>query len=146
MGNDENKVKWLKILLWFGALYHVLFALVGILGKEHIVTLAKVFYGFNLTMTPQVAWILNPLAAYMLAFGLFLGVAATDPLKYKNVIYAALIFIVVRVIQRVFFLVSASNSFIAGDTTKNIVDISSVVLYALVLFIVLKNATYNCKS
>lgn len=144
MSGENNKVKWLKILLWFGAFYHVVFALIGILGKQYAVTLAKVFYGFNLTMTPEVAWILNPLAAYMLAFGLFLGVAATDPLKYKGVINAALIFIVIRVIQRVFFLVTASGEFVAADPTKNVVDICSVVLYGLALFLVLKKVTCKC--
>ena len=82
----EYSHKWLKGLLWFGAAYHVLLGLLGIFAKNSVVTFAKMFYNFNLTLDPQTYWILNPLAAYMLVFGLFMAVAATDPAKYKNVI------------------------------------------------------------
>ena len=134
MVKNNNSVKWLKGLLWLGFVYHVIISFLGMFAKDTVVTLAKVFYGFNLEITPQVLWILNPFGAYVLAFGAFMALLATDPVKYKKVIYVIPAFIAFRVIQRLYFIFVAPSGFMVGDPTKNLIDIALVVIYGGLVF------------
>ena len=38
-----------------------------------------------------------------LVFGLFMALAARDPVKFKNVIYVGVVLFAIRVLQRIFF-------------------------------------------
>lgn len=141
MEADQKKVKVLKVLLWLGAAYHIPFPLVAMFCKNCVPAMAHQSYGFNITMTPQVAWLLNPLATYMLAFGLFLAVAATDPVKYKKLICAALLVLLIRIIQRALFLSTGSGEYISGNSAKIIFDLCICVLYWLALLVMTKKTT-----
>ena len=111
------------ILIWVG-LYHILLGFFGIVAKDIAVSFAKWFFNFNLTMTQEIAWILNPFAAYVFIYGVFLVIAATDPVKYKNIIFAAVGLIAVRVIQRIiFFMFSPGGLIINADPVRNMLAI-----------------------
>lgn len=101
--------KTLRTILYIVAAYHILLGLIGIFFKDYAVWAAKNFFSFNLTMDPQVYWVLNPFAAYVLIFGIFMALAATDPVKYKNIIYAGILLFAVRIIQRLIFAFSATE-------------------------------------
>jgi hypothetical protein len=141
MEPDQKKVKILKVLLWMGAAYHIPFPLVAMFCKGCIPAMASQFYGFNITMTPQIAWLLNPLATYMLGFGMLLAVTATDPVKYKNFIGIALLVLLVRIIQRALFMTTASGEYISGDSAKILFDFVGCVAYWLALLVMTKMTT-----
>ncbi len=134
MANNQNK--WLKGLLWWGAAFHIILGLIGLFAKEAVITIAKSFYNFNLVLDPQTYWLLNPLASYMLVFGLFLAVAATDPQKYKSIIYVALFLILVRTIERLIFMIISPQDLVSTlDPMNMVLDIVLTAIYGLLLFI-----------
>ena len=132
----ENSNKWLKGLLWWGAAFHIILGLIGLFAKGAVVSIAKTFYNFNLNLDPQTYWLLNPLASYMLVFGLFMAVAASDPQKYKNIINVALFLILIRTIERLIFMVVSPESLVnAIDPVRMSLDIGLTALYGILLFV-----------
>ncbi len=131
--------KTLTILLWFVAAYHILLGLLGIFAKETAVFIANNFFNFNLTLTEEMLWVINPFATYLLFFGVFMAVAAMNPKKYKNVIYAGVGLFAVRVIQRIIFVTSASEGLISNiDPVRNIIAIVVVAVIGLSMFFLTK--------
>ena len=132
----ENSNNWLKGLLWWGAAFHIILGLIGLFAKGTVVLIAKSFYNFNLNLDPQTYWLLNPLASYMLVFGLFLAVSATDPQKYKNVIYVALFLILIRTVERIIFMVVSPESLVNSiDPVRMALDVGLTALYGILLFV-----------
>lgn len=126
----------LKGLLWWLAIFHVGLGLLGIFAKETAVFLAGRFFNFNLELTPQMHWVLNPFAAYLLAFGVFMAIAALDPLKYRNIIYAGVGLLALRVIQRAVFVLSAPNELRASTSlSSNVFTIVVVSTIAVTVFL-----------
>ncbi|MDO8659828.1 MAG: hypothetical protein Q7K54_04500 [Candidatus Parcubacteria bacterium] len=121
--------KTLSIILSFVAFYHIIIGLIGIFFKDYAVWAAKTFFSFNLTMSPQIEWILNPFAAYILIFGVFMAVAATNPEKYKNIIMVGVVLFAIRIIQRLIFIFSASDALKSiASSTQNIIHIIIVAI------------------
>lgn len=126
--------KILKGLLWWQVIFHAGLGLLGIFAKQTAVFLAAKFFNFNLDLTPQMYWVINPFAAYVLAFGGFMAIAATDPKRYKSVIYIGAGILAVRVLQRITFLITATDDLIADASRSAIVSIIVVVsVFALAL-------------
>jgi len=137
----RNEYKSLKILLWIIAVYHIVLGLLGIFAKDLAVTLAKNFFNFNLTLTNQIYWVINPLAAYILVFGIFMALAAKDPVKYKNVIYVGVILFAVRVIQRLVFFVSAPEGLVSNtNPSRNIIMLVVAAAIGIAMFVMAKKA------
>jgi len=135
----SNKHQSLKILLWIVAVYHIGLGLLGIFAKDFAVTLAKNFFNFNLTLTDQTYWIINPLAAYILIFGVFMALAAKDPVKYKNVIYVGVVLFAIRVLQRVVFFVTAPEGLVSNiDPIRNIIMLVVVAIIGIAMFVMAK--------
>ncbi|MEK6828151.1 MAG: hypothetical protein AABX78_02270 [Nanoarchaeota archaeon] len=132
----EKSIKWLKGLLWLVAIYHILLGLVGIFFKDLAASLAGAFFNFNLTLTPEVYWILNPFAAYVLIFGIFMALAATDPAKYKTVILIGVGLFAIRIIQRIIFLLIAPEGLVKNiDPVRNMLALAIVTVIGLSIFI-----------
>jgi len=132
MASDKS----LKVLLWIAAVYHIILGLLGVFAKDAAVTLANVAFNFNLTLNNEMLWVINPFAAYLLVFGVFMAVAATDPKKYKNIIYAGVGLFALRVIQRIIFVVSAPEGLISSvDPIRNTVAIAVVAVMGLSMFL-----------
>ena len=135
----EYSHKWLKGLLWFVAMYHIALGLLGIFFKESAVFVAKSFFNFNLTLTPEIYWTLNPFAAYLLIFGVFMALAATDPVKYKNIIFIGVALFAVRVVQRVVFFFAAPEGLISNmDPVRNILVLVVVSAIGLSMYLLAK--------
>jgi len=135
----SNKHKAFKVLLWFVAIYHILIGSLGVFAKGTVVAVANNFFNFNLTATDQVLWIINPFATYLLFFGVFMGVAATNPEKYRNLIYAGVGLFAVRVIQRIIFVIDAPEGLIVNaDPIRNIIFIAVVASLGSLMFILAK--------
>ena len=89
--------------------------------------LAEQFFNFKLELTPQMFWVINPFAAYLLAFGGFMAIAATDPKQHKSVIYIGAGLLAVRVVQRAIFVITAPDALLADASRSSIVLIIAVV-------------------
>lgn len=132
--------KALQLILYLVAAYHILLGLVGIFFKGYAVEAAKLFFSFNLTLTPEIYWILNPFAAYVLFFGIFMVVAATDPLKYRNIIYVGVGLFALRIIQRLFFAFTASADLISVvNPAQNILHIVVVAILGVAMLGMVKS-------
>ena len=77
--------KALKVLLWWLVVFHGGLGLLGIFAKGSAETLAEQFFNFELELSPQTYWILNPFAAYLLAFSGFTAIAASNPRKKRAI-------------------------------------------------------------
>ena len=123
----SGATKWLRIVLGVGAVYHILLGLALILFKSHVAEMARLFFRFNLAPTPEIMWIANPFAAYMLAFGLMLGVTASDPARYRPMVFVAVVLFALRGIQRMMFLACGDSALKAlANPTQNIVHLAVV--------------------
>ncbi len=128
--------KTLKILLWIAAVYHILLGLLGVFAKETAVFIANSFFNFNLTLNDEMLWIINPFSAYLLFFGVFMAVAATDPKKYRNIIYAGVGLFALRIVQRIIFLVSAPVALVYSvDPLRNIIAIAVVAVMGIWMYV-----------
>ena len=83
----ERSEKVLKGLLWWLVVFHAALGLLGLFAKESAVFLAEKFFNFQLELTPQMYWVLNPFAAYLFAFAGFMAIAARDPKRNSSLIY-----------------------------------------------------------
>jgi len=83
----ERSEKILKGLLWWLVVFHAALGLLGLFAKESAVFLAEKFFNFQLELTPQMYWVLNPFAAYLFAFAGFMAIAARDPKRNSSLIY-----------------------------------------------------------
>ncbi len=136
---SANNHQALKIVIWIVAVYHIILGLLGIFAKDYAVSLAKAFFNFNLTFNDQMYWVINPFSAYVLIFGVFMAVAATDPSKYKNIIYAGIGLFAIRIIQRVLFYFTAPETLISSvDPIRNIIMILVVAIIGIAMFFLVK--------
>src|SRR3989338_10682181 len=121
---SNTSITFDQILLYIIAIYHMALGIMGIFFKSQAVLIARSFFSFNLDYTSQIKWIINPFAAYVFIFGIFVWVAATNPSKYRLVIWAILGLFVIRVLQRGFFILFADPSLKAiVDPTQNLIHL-----------------------
>jgi len=90
----------LKGLLWFVALSHVGVGL-GIMFAPGFQEFMAGIYGADVTWSPELVYLLRPMGVFMLGLGLLGIAAALDPLRYRVVIFAFVIVLLLRVGQRV---------------------------------------------
>ncbi len=131
-----NSEKTLKGLLWWLVIFHASLGLLGLFAKETAVFLAEAFFNFELQLTPQMYWIINPFAAYLLAFAGFMAVAAIDPKRHRNVIYVGAGLLAVRVVQRAIFLINAPADLVA-DASKASIGLTIAIVSAITLSLIL---------
>lgn len=110
MANNGNPI--LRGILWAICGYHVVLGVLGIiLPTELLLKIGASAFHFSLTETPQIGWVARPFATYLLAFGVFMGIAARDPVKFRPIIYGGILLIGVRLIQRIIFMMSGFETF-----------------------------------
>lgn len=133
---SANSEKILKVLLWWQAIFHTGLGLFGIFAKGSTVFVAGKVFNFNLELTPQMSWVIDPFAAYLLGFGGFMAVAALDPSRHKSVIYVGAGLLAIRVLQRVIFVFTAPDDLVAdGSRVSSVLTIVvvSVIVSALIV-------------
>lgn len=90
----------LKGLLWFVALSHVAVGL-GIMLAPGFQRLMGEMYGAEVTWTLELQYLLRPMGVFMFGLGVVGIAAALDPLRYRAVIHAFVLVLLLRVAQRV---------------------------------------------
>ncbi|OGI10104.1 MAG: hypothetical protein A3I68_05965 [Candidatus Melainabacteria bacterium RIFCSPLOWO2_02_FULL_35_15] len=129
---SKNSNQFLQTILWFVAIYHIILGCIGIFAKDLTVVLARTFFNFNLILTDQISWVLNPFSAYLLIFGVFMALAATNPSKYKTIIYIGIALCAIRIAQRIFFFCSSPEGLINNvDPFKNMIVLAVVVVIGI---------------
>jgi len=126
----------LQVLLGVAAGYHIGLGLLGIFLKSRASELARDFFHFNLSATPEELWMINPFAAYLLAFGAMLGVTASNPLRFRPLVFVAVGLFVLRVVQRIMFFTTAADSLKSvADPAQNLVHLAVVAVMGLVMLV-----------
>lgn len=140
-------MKYQRILQFFCgyvALYHLALGIVGIFAsREFVTTLIDTFYGATLTVDGTLFYIVKLVAAYFIAFGGMMAVAAFQPLKYRHFIWVAVVFFVVRMAELIYFrnLIGEQLSVPDGRMVEKM--ITFVVLIAAFVFLTLKAQSQN---
>ena len=87
-------------------------------------------------------WMLNPFSAYMLAFGAMLAVAASNPLRFRPMVFVAVGLFALRVVQRVIFFTTADEALKTvaspGQNLMHLAVVSAMGLAMLVLAVRVK--------
>jgi hypothetical protein len=68
-------------------------------------------YGAKADFTPQFLAILHPLGAFMIVLGLLAAVAASDPMRYRAVVYCFVVLFLIRTLQRIAFKQDIEQAF-----------------------------------
>ncbi len=97
---------------------HVLIGL-GVNLSQPFIERTADLYGARADLTPQFLAILHPLGAFMIVLGLLAAVAASDPLRYRPIVYGFVLLFVIRTLQRVVFQQDIERAFHI-DPTRNL--------------------------
>jgi hypothetical protein len=120
----STPVTVLKGFLWFIAVFHVFVGLSLNLSPRLTQAIADA-YGARVSWTPQLVYILKPLGAFMIAFGILAAAATRDPVRYSVIVLGFVILFAIRALQRIVFLQDVSAAFVIPP--------SRVVLQAIVM-------------
>tara|TARA_B100001971_G_C18136812_1_gene508104 strand:- start:300 stop:764 length:465 start_codon:yes stop_codon:yes gene_type:complete len=129
----------LKFILWDMAIYHVLLGLLGLIYEKELEGIASLIFNVSLTITPQTLWLIKPLAAYILVFGIIMAIAAYDPQRFRPVIYAGLVILFIRFIQYISFIFTASDA--SASSPMQPIVLMLVVIFTGLVFIFLLHKT-----
>ena len=108
----SNVLGLLKTVLWGVCAFHVLVGLslnlpLGL--KEWV---ASGLYGARVDWSDsQFVYILKPLGAFMIALGFMAGIAASNPLGNRAIIYGFAVLFILRGLQRIVFLNEIQDTF-----------------------------------
>jgi hypothetical protein len=110
---------------------HVMIGLGVNLSRPFIERTAEL-YGARADFTPQFLGILHPLGAFMIVLGVLAAVAASDPLRYRPVVYGFVLLLVIRSLQRVVFKQDIEQAF-QIDPTRNLLTAGFFLAMAVTL-------------
>src|ERR1700721_953399 len=98
-----NTHKPFKALAAFMGIYHLLIGFWGIPSGERAPRVGAAVYGAHVDFTPLFSYMAKYLAAYVIAFGVMMLFLASDPVKYRKLVYVAAILAVIRILSRLIF-------------------------------------------
>jgi membrane-bound ClpP family serine protease len=90
-------------------------------------------------MTPQVFYLVKFCSAYVVAFGVAMILLATNPVKYKSIMWVAITLFSIRIIERLIFTELLNSSFGIPLATELTTSGILVVIIALLLIFQPKN-------
>ncbi len=89
-----QKKPLLKVMLWTICGYHVLLGIIPFLPEKATAQYTQMLFGMDIVATAQVSYMAKLFAMYAGIFGVFMGLAATDPDRYRPFIrWASLLFL-----------------------------------------------------
>lgn len=107
----------LRCLLGLVIASHLLIgSAIMLMGEPGIRAVAKMYGAAEIKLTPQFTYIIKPLGAYMIAFGVMAAFAFRDPGGNRAVIYGVAGLLVLRVLQRFVFAPEIREAFGLGWT------------------------------
>jgi hypothetical protein len=129
-----------KIVAWFTGGYQLALGITGVFASKELA--ASVIYkafGATVEMTPQVFYLVKFCSAYVVAFGVAMILLATNPVKYKSIMWVAITLFSIRIIERLIFTELLNSSFGIPLATELTTSGILVVIIALLLIFQPKN-------
>jgi len=120
----------------FMGVYHLVLGILGLVSGEVAARTGAIVYGAHVEVTPMFSYLVKYLAAYVLAFGAMMLVLASDPVKYRSLVYVALLVAVVRILSRLIFADELRAAFGIG-MTRSLETIAIVAVLNLALFLLM---------
>jgi hypothetical protein len=120
----------------FMGVYHLIIGILGLVSGEVAAGVGSLLYGAHTEVTPVFSYMVKYLCAYVLAFGAMMLILASNPVKYKKLVYVALLVAVVRILSRLVFADELRAAFGIG-MTRSLETIAAVAILNLTLFLLM---------
>ncbi|MCA9184176.1 MAG: hypothetical protein R3E01_29630 [Pirellulaceae bacterium] len=132
----------LQLLMWSVCAFHVVVGAGLNVSSGFVEPMARIYGAHQAEWSPQFLYILRPLGVFMLALGVLAGVAASNPGKYRAIIFVFAGIFIVRALQRVFLGQEISDTFgiDASRNTGNMVFFFGLAAVLLILAIASQGA------
>ena len=114
-----------KALAGFMGVYHLLIGILGLVSGEMAARVGAAVYGAHVEVTPQFSYMAKYLGAYVIAFGVMMLLLASDPVKYRKLVYVAVLLAVVRILSRLIFASELQAAFGIG-MNRSLMTIAAV--------------------
>ena len=131
-----NTYKPFKALAGFMGVYHLLIGILGLVSGEMAARVGAAVYGAHVEVTPLFSYMAKYLAAYVIAFGVMMLFLASDPVKYRKLVYVAVLLAVVRIFSRLVFASELQTAFGIG-MNRSLMTIAVVAVLNLGLFLLM---------
>lgn len=143
LGKFDYYTQILKLLLWDMSLYHIFLGLIGLIYGKELEYIASSVFNLSLTITPQILSLIRPLAAYLVVFGIMMGIAAYDPKRFRPIIYAGLVVLFFRLLQYLSIIIKGFEG--SANRPTQTYGLMFVVIFTGLAFIFLLYKTKETK-
>jgi hypothetical protein len=130
----SGPVKWLRILLWLTALFHLMTGL-GLMFSVDFQKLAVTSYGARIPWDDRDVYFIRIVGSFAFVLGYLAAMAARDPVRHSIVVVAFIEFFVLRNINRHLYSRELYSGFgvapVTNDLTTLFFGIQAVLLAAL---------------
>ena len=109
-----NQHTGIKLLAGFMGIYHILMGILGIVSASTAAWGAHVLWHANVVVDPQFSYLAKFLGAYVVAFGVMMLFIAKDPVRYRSLVYVAIVVAVLRIAERLIFAGELKSTFGIG--------------------------------
>lgn len=134
----------LTALLWFVCAFHVVVGL-GVNVSSAFPQAVANYYGAEIIWTPELAYIVKPVGAFMLALGFMAALAARNPLGNAAIVYGFVLLFTMRGLQRLVFQNEIATA-LSIETSRNIINAVFFFALAAVLFWLFRAASGSARA
>jgi len=131
-----NSYKPFKALAGFMGAYHLLIGILGLVSGEIAARVGATVYGAHVEVTPLFSYMAKYLAAYVIAFGVMMLFLSSDPVKYRKLVWVAVILAVIRILSRLIFASELQAAFGIG-MNRSLMTIAAVAILNLGLIVLM---------
>ena len=133
--NEALKIRLFRIVIGYASIYHILLGLLGTFaGPSIVVGLSSTIFGISPTPDDQFLVTGRFAAAYMLAFGMMLGLLAIDPRKYSMLVWPGVVLFALRIFDRLVYAGQLERAF--GTTLgRSLITVAMAVIIIAALVV-----------
>jgi hypothetical protein len=133
---EMNTYKPFKAVAGFMGVYHVLIGILGLASGDVAARVGAAVYGAHVEVTPMFSYMAKYLAAYVIGFGVMMLIMASDPVKYRKLVYVAVLLAVIRILSRLVFASELQAAFGIG-MNRSLLTIAIVAILNLGLLLLM---------
>jgi hypothetical protein len=131
-----NTYRPFRALAGFMGVYHLLIGILGIVSGEMAARVGAAVYGAHVEVSPLFSYMAKYLAAYVIAFGAMMLFLAGDPVKYRKLVYVAVLLAVLRILSRLIFASELQAAFGIG-MNRSLMTIAAVAVLNIGLILLM---------
>jgi hypothetical protein len=98
--------------------HHVNLGTLSAFSQKLAITMSEIAFSVGIIPTAQSIYLVKYLSACVIAFGVMMVIAATNPQKYRKFIDVGISLIVIRIFQRIVFFSQLNDAFGINITKK----------------------------